>query len=110
MGEGMSKYGCSTLGNEARMLVEDVEHAVLGEYRTPDGWEADPERDPVKEAGDAARELAFQAWRMLVASRAMESVAGLSWRNVDMTAYEAATHREELAIEPYWSWMSEDDD
>lgn len=107
----MSKYQCGTMGEYARLLTEDIEHAVRGEYRTPEGkWEEDPELDPVEEAGGAARELSHHLFMLLTASNAMEALSGLEiGKNLTMRQYAEAHAVAEQEIADDWEWLYADD-
>lgn len=109
----MAKYQCSSLGRYAEMLTEDIVHAVVGEFRTPEGeWEEDPNQDPVDVAYGSARELSYHLMKMTASANALEKLSGLEvGENLKLHDYVSEQMNQERGLySTGFAWLTDDDE
>lgn len=109
----MGKYQCQTMGEYARLLMEDAVNAVDKKVRTYDGegrevWMDEPDLDVKSEVKAAFCEVAHHLLQSLASANAIEKLSG--YNPTDIREYGAEHQRFIAEYEDDWSWVYEDDE
>lgn len=110
----MARYGCTTMGTYARMLMEDALHAIDGEMRVEgdggDAWVKDDGVDAKRVVSDAFKEIAHHLDSALASACAFNVLMYEKAIEFSAMDYLAAKSEELKRFEDDWAWVYEDDE